>query len=93
MLPILAKQLGTSEWQEYRQWIDRVRCFRGSEKANPAIRCVDFLDHEFVRMSCGGVVLSTEKAQHHSRSIRECSSVGEAEMARYVSHWKSVGFL
>ena len=78
----------------FQEWVDRVRRFPGSvETENPAGRLVDFLDRHFVRMSCGGLILETEKSTEHSRTLRELGPVGDDLVRKYIRSWKEMGFL
>ena len=77
----------------FSEWIRRVRAFPGSEIDNPAARLVDFLERDFERMSCGGVLLKTEKCREHSETLRKTGPVSEDVMRAYVAAWKKSGFL
>lgn len=99
MLPLLALELGIPEKNiiPFKEWIKRVRSFP-SEAApgcdlNPAKRLVDFLEADFLRMSCGGVLLSTERTRKDSETMRSVGSVDDATVRRYISSWKGRGFL
>ncbi|KAM0804922.1 polyketide synthase [Usnea florida] len=61
----------------FHDWVHRVRQFPGStETDNPASKLIDFLDTHFIRMSCGGLILDTEKSQEHSTTLRNMKPVG-----------------
>jgi hypothetical protein len=47
-------------------WIERVR--QAPQRNNPAATLLDFLDDNFHRMSCGGLVLDVKKTLDHSKS-------------------------
>ncbi len=95
VLPVLARGLGVSEENiiPFGQWVRRVRSFPGSVEDNPAARLVDFLDDNFVRMSCGGLLLETAKACEHSPTLRAVGPVNEDLVKRYLEWWKLKGFL
>ncbi|EKG11419.1 Beta-ketoacyl synthase [Macrophomina phaseolina MS6] len=97
MLPVLAAQLGIDPAAgivPFREWIARVRAHPGPvEWANPAAKLVDFLEADFERMSCGGVLLETERSREHSPTMRAVGPVSEEVVARYISAWREVGFL
>jgi thioester reductase-like protein/malonyl CoA-acyl carrier protein transacylase/SAM-dependent methyltransferase len=77
----------------FKSWIKRVRRSPLPETDNPAARLVDFLEFHFQRMSCGGLILDTTRAQEHSETMAKQGPVG-AEVARlYVAAWKKMGFL
>lgn len=77
----------------FKEWLDKVARSSKPEIENPAGRLVDFLEQNFERLSCGGLVLDTTKAQEHSAVMRALAPVS-AEVARgYIRAWKEVGFL
>jgi hypothetical protein len=78
----------------FEQWVDRVRRFPGSiEVDNPAGRLVDFLENNYVRMSCGGLILDTAKSVEHSETLRNTQAVSGDLVRKYVRAWKEMGFL
>jgi thioester reductase-like protein len=78
----------------FKEWLRRVRAFPGAvEWDNPAAKLVDFFDEDFVRMSCGGVLLDTEKSQRHSATLRGVGPVSAEVVKRYIQAWKQSGFL
>jgi hypothetical protein len=100
MLPLLASELDIPEKNviPFEEWIRRVRSLRseatpGNGDLNPAKRLVGFLEADFLRMSCGGVLLSTERSQRDSEAMRSVGNVDDATVRRYISSWKTRGFL
>jgi hypothetical protein len=99
MLPLLASELGIPEKNiiPFQEWIRRVRSFpTGAAPGcdlNPAKRLVDFLETDFLRMSCGGVLLATERSQKDSNVMRSVRSVDDTTVRKYISSWKARGFL
>ena len=78
----------------FDEWVRRVRHFPGCvEKDNPAYKLVDFLDANFVRMSCGGLLLDTTRAKAHSSTLAMVGPVSDESALRYIRYWKDVGFL
>ncbi|KAI1123177.1 putative polyketide synthase [Nemania abortiva] len=82
------------------EWIRRVKdrsssgvSAREHEGENPAILLVDFLEDNFVRMSCGGLLLDTARAREHSATLAGCGPVGEDLVQLYVRSWREIGFL
>ncbi|KAK5633281.1 hypothetical protein RRF57_008995 [Xylaria bambusicola] len=82
-----------------QDWIQRVKertkdiGAREHEGDNPAILLIDFLEDNFVRMSCGGLLLDTAKTREHSPALAGCGPVGEDVARLYVRSWKETGFL
>lgn len=77
----------------FGEWAHRVRTFPGSVDDNPAARLVDFLDDNFVRMSCGGMLLETKNLCEHSATMRSVRAVSQETVKRYLEWWKLKGFL
>ena len=98
-LPILAQALDIPRQNmiTLEEWVQRVRdhpCgVEGPEGDNPAILLVDFLENNFVRMSCGGLLLDTAKARQHSKTLAGCGPVSESVIRLFVQSWKDAGFL
>lgn len=78
----------------FEEWIKRVRNFPGSmELDNPAAKLIEFLDSNFIRMSCGGLLLDTVKSREHSKTLSEVGPVSEDVAKKYIEAWKEMGFL
>ncbi|KAF3481207.1 uncharacterized protein GIQ15_03966 [Arthroderma uncinatum] len=95
MSPVLAAALDIPPRNiiPYADWISRVRRSSLSTDENPAARIVNFLDGHFERMSCGGIILSSQKSEEHSTTMAAEGPVS-ADIARsYVESWKAMGFL
>jgi len=108
MVPVLARALGITVDASkegggggggggviaFKEWVRRVRRFPGSvEKDNPAFKLIDFLDDNFLRMSCGGLLLDTDRTREHSPSLAAMGPVSAEVAEGYVRYWKSIGFL
>ena len=99
MIPVLARALGLPEGAVigFREWVRRVRDFPakadGPEGENPASLLVDFLDDNFLRMSCGGLFLDTANTRAHSKTLAALGPVSEALARKYVEAWRDMGFL
>ncbi len=90
---MLAAELGISNDSiiPLEEWLDMVAS--DSEAGNPARKLLGFLSDNFIRMSCGGVILDTHYARSVSPALRAVKQV-EADVIRlFVSYWKSVGIL
>ncbi|KAK3324854.1 putative polyketide synthase [Apodospora peruviana] len=96
MVPVLIKELGIPDGNviPFEAWVRRVRQFPGATDGdNPAARLVDFLDGNFLRMSCGGLLLGTEKSCEHSKTLAGLGPVSESVARKYIQAWKDMGFL
>ncbi|MCJ1434881.1 hypothetical protein MMC27_004251 [Xylographa pallens] len=77
----------------FADWIKRVRQSPLPETENPAARAIDFLEGHFERMACGGIVLDTQRASEHSKTMAAEGPVSAEVVRSYVSSWKIAGFL
>ncbi|KAJ5504911.1 type I iterative polyketide synthase [Penicillium fimorum] len=95
MIAILARtlDLGQKSIVSFAQWVNRVRDFRGSTTDHPALQLIDFFDHYFVPMSCGGLVLDTTKSSQYSKTLQNQGLIDEDLMMEYIATWKESGFL
>lgn len=96
VLPVLAEAMGVDQMIPFQDWVDRVRvapATGGPAGANPASMLVDFLEDNFERMSCGGLLLSTSQATKHSPTLAATGPVSSEVVRRYVQYWKDCGFL
>lgn len=92
VLPVLADAMGLDEFVPFRDWVDRVRV-GGPSGGNPALMLIDFLEDNFERMSCGGLLLSTAQATEHSPTLAATGPVSDEVVRRFIQYWKNSGFL
>lgn len=88
---LLANTLQIESLVPFAEWVKRVRS--APHRDNPAATLVDFFDDNYLRMSCGGLVMDTAKARGHSETLARVGPVGEAVVRKYVHVWKEIGFL
>ncbi|KAF3766625.1 hypothetical protein M406DRAFT_38109 [Cryphonectria parasitica EP155] len=95
MIPIFVKTLLMQKEDiiPFGDWLRRVRNFQGQERDNPAVRLMDFLEQDFERMSCGGVLLGTRHTHEHSETFRQAKSLDSNAVVRYIRAWRDTGFL
>ncbi len=96
MLPVVADalEIPRSNIIPFDEWVHLVRHSPGSvEKDNPASKLVDFMDSNFLRMSCGGLLLDSTRTREHSKTLRAVGPVSAEVTERYIEHWKKTGFL
>lgn len=78
----------------YGEWLHRARQFPPSLMSeNPAARLADFFETDFLRMSCGGMILDTAHTKEHSETFRGLGPIDESLVRRYIQAWKESGFL
>lgn len=99
MSPVLAGTLDVPPENiiPFHEWVQRVkdhpRLVEGPEGENPAFLLIDFLDENFLRMSCGGLLLDTAKSRQHSKTLANLGPVSESLVRLFVKSWKDMGFL
>lgn len=98
MIATLASALDIPDVIPFEEWVCRVREWpvkadNGADGANPAYLLTDFLDDNFTRMSCGGLLMGTANAREHSPTLAKVGPVSEATTRLYVSKWREMGFL
>ncbi|PLB51637.1 polyketide synthase module [Aspergillus steynii IBT 23096] len=95
MITLLADELNVprSNIVPFAEWIQRVKSFSGTVDDNPAVRGADWLEENFERMSCGGLLLDTARAREHSRTLAGVGAVGEDVTRGYVRWWRERGVL
>jgi hypothetical protein len=99
MNTVLARALDIPESNiiPFKDWVRKVRASPlVPETENPAARpgMPDWLETNFERMACGGLVLETEKVKEHSRTMKEeVGPVGEEVVGRFLDYWRRSKFL
>jgi thioester reductase-like protein/acyl carrier protein len=88
---ILADALNIPDLIPFEDWVNRVR--NTPQHNNPASTLLEFLDSNYLRMSCGGLVLDVTHTLEHSESLAAVKEVSEDVVRKYVHVWKEIGFL
>lgn len=93
MVQVLANAI-QADVVPFEEWVRRVRSYPGPvEWENPAMKLIAFFEHDYTRMSCGGLLLDTALACEHSKTLRAVGPVGADVARKYVQAWKDIGFL
>ncbi|KAK2036053.1 polyketide synthase [Colletotrichum somersetense] len=87
----------------FKEWIRLVREYKpppscgrekpGPDMMNPASLLADFFEHNFRRMSCGGVLLGTTQTREHSKTLARYGAVDKEYLQLVVRSWRERGFL
>ncbi|RYP04526.1 hypothetical protein DL764_004388 [Monosporascus ibericus] len=88
---VLADALGIQRLIPLEEWVKLVKA--APQRNNPAIALVDFLESNYKRMSCGGLVLDARKTLQHSPTLNAVGPVSEDVIRKYIYVWKEIGFL
>jgi malonyl CoA-acyl carrier protein transacylase len=99
MNQVLARALDIPESNiiPFKDWVRKVRASPlVPETENPAARpgMPDWLETNFERMACGGLVLDTERVKEHSKTMKEqVGPVSEEVVGRFLDYWRRSKFL
>jgi thioester reductase-like protein/acyl carrier protein len=88
---ILADAVGITNLIPFEEWVERVRA--APQRNNPAATLMEFWDDNYIRMSCGGLVLDAKHTLEHSKSLNAVGPVSEEVVRKYIHIWKEIGFL
>ncbi|KAK4235627.1 ketoacyl-synt-domain-containing protein [Achaetomium macrosporum] len=88
---VLADALGIRDLVPFDDWVARVRA--APMRDNPAATLLEFLDGNYLRMSCGGLVLGVSRALEHSPTLAAVGPVSDDVVRKYVHIWREIGFL
>jgi thioester reductase-like protein/acyl carrier protein len=88
---ILADALNITNLIPFEEWVERVRA--APQRNNPAATLLEFLDSNYLRMSCGGLVLDVQRTLEHSSTLSTVGPVSEEVVRKYIHIWKEIGFL
>ncbi|KAK7957300.1 Acyl transferase/acyl hydrolase/lysophospholipase [Apiospora aurea] len=75
----------------FADWLARVR--EAPQRGNPASILSEFLESNYLRMSCGGLVLDVSNTLKHSSTLRGVGPVPQEILGKYIHIWKEIGFL
>ncbi|RMZ78667.1 hypothetical protein DV738_g3768, partial [Chaetothyriales sp. CBS 135597] len=88
---ILADALGIDNLIPFEEWVELVRA--SPQRNNPAATLLEFLDSNYLRMSCGGLVLDVKHTLEHSKTFAAVGPVSEEIIRKYIHIWKEIHFL
>ncbi|KAL0961267.1 hypothetical protein HGRIS_006230 [Hohenbuehelia grisea] len=74
----------------FQDWLASVRELGDDLERNPAFKVINFLEHDFVRMASGPVILGTAEAKKDSVTMVNSTAVDKKHLEEYVAYWKSV---
>lgn len=91
MNAVLADALQIPNLIPFEDWVAKVR--DAPQRDNPAYTLLEFLDSNYLRMSCGGLVLDVKNTLAHSATLRSVGPVPADVARKYIHVWKEIGFL
>ena len=84
-------QIPSSSIIPLEHWLDIVASAPGP--GNPAASLIQFLRNDFLKMSCGSVVLDTSISRNVSSTMANMGFVGENAIKAYISYWRRMKLL
>jgi hypothetical protein len=72
-------------------WLERVR--QTPQQNNSAVMLSEFLESNYLRISCGGLVLDISNTLEHSATLKAASPVSGIVLREYIHSWKEIEFL
>ncbi|XDG03797.1 hypothetical protein ABKA04_003412 [Annulohypoxylon sp. FPYF3050] len=98
MISLLANALNIPAVIPFDEWVRRVREWptksdNGADGANPSYLLADFLDDNFMRMSCGGLLMGTTNARKHSPTLAKVGPVSDNTIRLFLKNWVEMGLL
>ena len=94
MLEKLGKRLGLSKPPvPFDDWLDQVAGPNADEELYPVKQLYVFFKNAFRPAACGQVVLGTDVARAHSRTLRDMGALGDETLNAYVNYWKKIRYL
>ncbi|KAJ5598871.1 NRPS-like enzyme [Penicillium hordei] len=84
-------QIPSSSIVALDQWLDHIQSAPGPD--NPAASLIQFLRNDFLKMSCGSVILDTTSSRSVSQTMAHMDQVGDDYIRAYVNYWKSIKLL
>jgi thioester reductase-like protein len=75
----------------FDDWLERV-C-QAPQRNNPALLLSEFLENNYLRMSCGGLALGVSNTLEHSATLQTVSPVSDIVLRKYIHIWREIGFL
>ncbi|KAI9677125.1 MAG: putative NRPS-like protein biosynthetic cluster [Bathelium mastoideum] len=90
---LISAELGipSSSIISWDRWLDLVASAPAPD--NPAASLIDFLREDFLRMSCGSIVLDTSNSRMVSSTMSNMRPVGEDNIKAYLSYWRKIKVL
>lgn len=84
-------QIPSSSIVPLERWLDLVASTPGP--GNPAASLHHFLRNDFLKMSCGSVVLDTSISRKVSSTLANMGPVEENAIRAYISYWRRIKVL
>ncbi|KAF4620377.1 hypothetical protein D9613_000452 [Agrocybe pediades] len=77
----------------FTKWLARVKAFGEDQEQNKALKVMHFLEHDFIRMASGDVILRTANAKLDSPTMVKSTSLDKKHLEEYCDYWRRQGFL
>jgi len=88
-----SKEEGPLPTIPFEKWLTRVKEFGDDQEYNKALKVLQFLEHDFIRMASGDVILRTTNAKLDSPTMVRSTALDKKHLEEYCDYWKRQGFL
>ncbi|KAF9257799.1 acetyl-CoA synthetase-like protein [Marasmius fiardii PR-910] len=77
----------------FPEWVRRIRSFSDDPSQNPALKILHFIQHDFVRMAAGTVILNTNGSRADSPTMVKSTALERKHLEEYCGYWRSAKLL
>ena len=77
----------------FATWLSRVQELGNDQEHNYALKIMQFLERDFIRMASGAVILRTTNAKLDSPTMVKSTSLDRKHLEEYCDYWRKQGFL
>ena len=77
----------------FETWLSRAQDLGNDQEHNFAQKVMGFLEHDFIRMASGAVILRTANAKLDSPTMVKSTALDQKHLEEYCSYWRRQGFL
>jgi hypothetical protein len=77
----------------FATWLSRVQGLGNDQEHNYAQKVMQFLEHDFIRLASGVVILRTTNAKLDSPTMVKSTALDRKHLEEYCDYWRKEGFL
>lgn len=77
----------------FATWLSRVQELGNDQEHNYALKVMPFLEHDFIRIASGVVILGMTNAKLDSPTLVNSAALDRKHLEEYCDYWRKQGFL
>ena len=77
----------------FKTWLSRAQELGKDPQHNYAVKVMGFLEHDFIRMASGVVILRTANAKLDSPTMVRSTALDKKHLEEYCDYWRKQEFL